>query len=41
MNSLLILVAVVAGVTAMIQLVRLNEVTSKLRGDHSEEEVTN
>lgn len=40
MNSLLILVAVVAGVAAMIQLVRLNEVTSKVRGNHSEEEVT-
>lgn len=40
MNSLLILVAVVAGVAAMIQLVRLNEVSSKVRGNHSEEEVT-
>ncbi len=40
MNSLLILIAVVAGVAAMIQLVRLNEVTSEARGNHSEEEVT-
>jgi cytochrome c oxidase subunit 2 len=40
MNSLLILIAVVAGVAAIIQLVRLNEVTSDARGNHSEEEVT-
>lgn len=40
MNSLLILIAVVAAVAAMIQLVRLKEVTSELRGDKSEEEIT-
>ena len=40
MNSLLILIAVVAGVAAIIQLVRLNEVTSEARGNHSEEEMT-
>ncbi len=40
MNSLLILIAVVAGVAAIIQLVRLNETASALRKEKTEEIVT-
>lgn len=40
MNSLLILIAVVAGVAAIIQLVRLNETASTLRKEKTEEIVT-
>lgn len=40
MNSFLILIAVVAGVAAIIQLVRLNETASKIREDRSEEVIT-
>ncbi|CAG5086375.1 cytochrome c oxidase subunit II [Parvicella tangerina] len=40
MNSLLILIAVVAGVAAIIQLVRLNETASALRKEKTEEIMT-
>lgn len=40
MNSLLILIAVVAGVAAIIQLVRLNETASAIRKEKTEEIVT-
>jgi cytochrome c oxidase subunit 2 len=38
--NILILVAVAVGVVAIIQLVRLNEIVSEARGDHSEENLT-
>jgi cytochrome c oxidase subunit 2 len=40
MTKLLIFIAIVAGVAALIQLIRLNEVAAKVRGERSEEIVT-